>query len=87
MSLDCVKVWRLNYFRNMSSGESLLVPLQNSRFDLVIVTFVGDKDMAPDFRVRRLVETAHGDGGRFAGWWIPEKEGTAGLAEAAADFF
>ena len=43
--------------------------------------------MAPDFRVRRLVETAHRDSGRFAAGRVPEQEGAAGLAEAAADFF
>ena len=43
--------------------------------------------MAPDFGVCRLVETAHGDGDLVVVDRVPEQEGAAGLAEAAADFF
>ena len=43
--------------------------------------------MAPDFRLRRLVETAHGDGDCVVVDRVPEQEGAAGVAEAAANLF
>ena len=43
--------------------------------------------MAPDFCPGWLVEAAHGDGDLVVVDRVPEQEGTAGLAEPAADFF
>lgn len=64
-----------------------LFPLQNPFFNRVIITLVGDKYMAPDFGLCRLVETTHGDGDFVVVDRVPEQERAASIAETAADFF
>ena len=68
-------------------NAKLCIPLQNPFLNLVIIPLVGNENMAPDFGAGRLVETAHGDGDLVVVDRVPEQEGPAGLAEAAADFF
>src|ERR1700716_2610419 len=67
--------------------EGSVAALRCSRLDLVVVTLVGDEDMAGDRKAPGVIEAPRRDADVVASYSLPEQRGAATAAKSAARLF